>query len=478
MAICREFYFSSSDGSSRIHAAEWTPEGHEIIGVLQIAHGVAEYGMRYAPFAEFMTEHGFVVVANDHLGHGLSAEKDAETLYFGPYNGWKHVVDDMYALRCRTKEKYPDVPYFLMGHSMGSFLTRTYLICYPGTVDAAIIMGTGHQSPAVVAGGRAIAKAAGKRVVVVLNVVGPVDVSDYEADADAILCVFYPGMEGGRVAAQILFGEVNPSGKLPVTFPKRYKDAPTYGNFPGCAGEVFYGEGILVGYRYYDTKDVKPRYAFGHGLSYSKFEISDLTLDHTVVNYDNEETLTASVKVRNVSDRAGKEVVQIYISDVKSTLDKPVKELKAFRKVLLQPSEEQVLTFQITKDMLKSYDPEHKCWDCEAGYYEVLAGNASDNISCKAKFLVKCRSIYNYNEKTMLCVIHADERAAKIIDAQLEALHIDVSDMADALYYFPHREIGQVLHSMLDHAPIDEAVKKQAYEQIFEAVGALDISEL
>ena len=163
MAICREFYFSSSDGSSRIHAAEWTPEGHEIIGVLQIAHGVAEYAMRYAPFAEFMTEHGFVVVANDHLGHGLSAEKDAETLYFGPYNGWKHVVDDMYALRCRTKEKYPDVPYFLMGHSMGSFLTRTYLIRYPGTVDAAIIMGTGHQSPAVVAGGRAIAKAAGKR---------------------------------------------------------------------------------------------------------------------------------------------------------------------------------------------------------------------------------------------------------------------------------------------------------------------------
>lgn len=159
MAICREFYFPSSDGSSRIHAAEWTPESGEIIGVLQIAHGVAEYGMRYAPFAEFMTEHGFAVVANDHLGHGLSAEKDADTLYFGPRDGWKHVVDDMYALRCRTKEKYPDVPYFLMGHSMGSFLTRTYLIRYPGTVDAAIIMGTGHQSPAIVAGGRAIAKA-------------------------------------------------------------------------------------------------------------------------------------------------------------------------------------------------------------------------------------------------------------------------------------------------------------------------------
>ena len=161
MAICREFYFPSSDGSSRIHAAGWTPESGEIIGVLQIAHGVAEYGMRYAPFAEFMTEHGFAVVANDHLGHGLSAEKGADTLYFGPRDGWKHVVDDMYALRCRTKEKYSNVPYILMGHSMGSFLTRTYLIRYPGTVDAAIIMGFGHQSPALVAGGRVIAMAAG-----------------------------------------------------------------------------------------------------------------------------------------------------------------------------------------------------------------------------------------------------------------------------------------------------------------------------
>ena len=161
MAICREFYFPSSDGSSRIHAVEWTPESGEIIGVLQIAHGVAEYGMRYAPFAEFMTEHGFAVVANDHLGHGLSAEKDADTLYFGPRDGWKHVVDDMYALRCRTKEKYPNVPYFLMGHSMGSFLTRTYLIRYPGTVKAAIIMGTGWQPKAVIAGGLAVAKAVG-----------------------------------------------------------------------------------------------------------------------------------------------------------------------------------------------------------------------------------------------------------------------------------------------------------------------------
>ena len=163
MTNCKEFYFPSSDGSSHIHAAEWYPEGREPIGVLQIAHGVAEYGMRYAPLAEFMNEHGFIVVANDHLGHGLSAASGAETLYFGAHDGWRHVVDDIYALRCRTKAQYPGLPYVLMGHSMGSFLARTYLIRYPGTVDAAIIMGTGQQSPLLVSGGRAVARAAGKR---------------------------------------------------------------------------------------------------------------------------------------------------------------------------------------------------------------------------------------------------------------------------------------------------------------------------
>ena len=164
MAICREFYFPSSDGSSRIHAAEWTPESGEIIGVLQIAHGVAEYGMRYAPFAEFMTEHGFAVVANDHLGHGESVAEGAPRLYFGEKGSWQHVVDDMYTLRCRTGEAYPELPYFIMGHSMGSFLTRTYLIRYPGTVKGAILMGTGQNPDAMLVGGKALASVLARKV--------------------------------------------------------------------------------------------------------------------------------------------------------------------------------------------------------------------------------------------------------------------------------------------------------------------------
>ena len=162
MANRKEFYFPSCDGKTQIHAVEWTPEG-ETVGVYQIAHGVAEYALRYEPFAEFLTQHGFVVVANDHIGHGQSVAEGAAPLYFGEKDGWMHVVDDMHALRSLTHDKYPELPYFLMGHSMGSFLARTYLIRYPGTVKAAIIMGTGQQPGFMVAGGKMAANFFGKK---------------------------------------------------------------------------------------------------------------------------------------------------------------------------------------------------------------------------------------------------------------------------------------------------------------------------
>lgn len=139
----KEFTFPSADGRTAIHAVEWHPAG-EPAGILQIAHGVAEYALRYEPFARFLNAHGFLVVANDHLGHGESVAEGAPRLYFGEKGSWQHVVDDMYTLRCRIGEAYPELPYFIMGHSMGSFLTRTYLIRYPGTVKGAILMGTGR----------------------------------------------------------------------------------------------------------------------------------------------------------------------------------------------------------------------------------------------------------------------------------------------------------------------------------------------
>lgn len=157
MAITSEYYFPSSDGRTLIHVNQWTPNDRAIRGVVQIAHGVAEYGGRYAPFARYLCAHGYVVAANDHLGHGLSVIDGAPMVYFGEKDGWRHVVDDMEELRRRTAKVFPGKPYFLFGHSMGSFLSRTHLIRYPGRLDGCILCGTGHQSPALIAGGKLIA---------------------------------------------------------------------------------------------------------------------------------------------------------------------------------------------------------------------------------------------------------------------------------------------------------------------------------
>ena len=141
--IKQEFYYPSADKKTQIHAVEWKPK-KEIIGVIQIAHGVTEHILRYEHFAEYFTQRGFVVVGNDHLGHGTSIATNSKPMYFGPKNSCDFVVKDMETCRKMTKEKYPDVPYVLLGFSLGSFLVRTYLIDYKEPIDAAIIMGTGY----------------------------------------------------------------------------------------------------------------------------------------------------------------------------------------------------------------------------------------------------------------------------------------------------------------------------------------------
>ena len=153
----KEFTFPSADGRTAIHAVEWHPAG-EPAGILQIAHGVAEYALRYEPFARFLNAHGFLVVANDHLGHGKTAENEQELCFFAEKDGWNDVVSDMDTLHKLTAAKYPGVPYFLFGHSMGSFLTRTYIIDHPEGIKGFGISGTGQNPAAVVAAGKLMAK--------------------------------------------------------------------------------------------------------------------------------------------------------------------------------------------------------------------------------------------------------------------------------------------------------------------------------
>ena len=161
MTNMTEFTFLSTDGKTQLHGMRWEPDGGSVRAVLQICHGVAEHIARYDAFARYLNGLGIAVVGHDHLGHGLSLPKGGTPVYFGESNTWNTVVDDIYVLHQRIRLWYPDVPLCIMGHSMGSFLTRTYLIRYPGTVKAAVIMGTGWQPKAVIAGGMAVAKAVG-----------------------------------------------------------------------------------------------------------------------------------------------------------------------------------------------------------------------------------------------------------------------------------------------------------------------------
>ena len=161
MTNMTEFQFLSSDGHTQLHGMLWEPTDTPVRAVLQVCHGVAEHIARYDAFARALNEQGIVVAGHDHLGHGKSLPQGGTPVYFGQGNTWNTVVDDIYVLHQRLLQKYPDTPLCIMGHSMGSFLTRTYLIRYPGTVKAAIIMGTGWQPKAVIAGGLAVAKAVG-----------------------------------------------------------------------------------------------------------------------------------------------------------------------------------------------------------------------------------------------------------------------------------------------------------------------------
>jgi len=151
MAQFSEFTFPSSDGEHQCHACLWLPDEGAPRGVVQIVHGICEYAARYAPFAEFLADHGFVVTGNDHLGHGKTANGPQE---YGYFDNWGHLVKDVRTLRQTVGKQFPGVPYFLLGHSMGSFVARTYLIGYPGSLSGCILSGTGQEAAATVALGK------------------------------------------------------------------------------------------------------------------------------------------------------------------------------------------------------------------------------------------------------------------------------------------------------------------------------------
>ena len=229
--------------------------------------------------------------------------------------------------------------------------------------------------------------AANPNTIVVVNAGSPVQM-DWAEEVPAILQLWYPGQECGNALCDILFGDSNPSGRLPTTFPRRIEDNPAYTNYPGENGKVLYGEGIFVGYRYYDRKKIEPRFPFGHGLSYTHFDYANLRLDANEYRADPAGNLKVkvSVDVTNSGTRSGKEVVQLYLRDVASTPTRPEKELAAFAKVELAAGETQTVELELDRRALSFYDPDEKSWVAEAGEFEVLVGASSRDLRQRASF--------------------------------------------------------------------------------------------
>lgn len=238
-----------------------------------------------------------------------------------------------------------------------------------------------------------------KKVVVIINAGGVIETASWRDKVDAVLLAWQPGMEAGNAVSDVLSGKINPSGKLATTFPVKYDDEVSAKNFPGkefpekatigmfgmkaTPTEVTYEEGIYVGYRYYNTFNVKPAYEFGYGLSYTNYKYKNIKVSSPVMN----KKLTVTVDVTNTGKVAGKEVVQLYITAPAGKLDKPAAELKGFAKTgLLQPGQTEMITFTLTENDLASFNTNATAWIADAGTYTVKIGTSSLNIKQSATF--------------------------------------------------------------------------------------------
>ena len=248
-------------------------------------------------------------------------------------------------------------------------------------------------------------------LVVVLHNGSPVEAPWAEQTA-AILELYLGGQGVGEACDRLLYGQANPSGRLAESFPLRIEDNPSYLSFGGDGKKVDYTEGVYVGYRYYEAKKQPVRWAFGHGLSYTEFKYDHLTVSSKELDDENE--IIVEVDVTNVGACAGKEVVQLYVADKNGTVNRPVKELKGFTKLFLQPRETKKAQMKISARDLSFYNEEIKDWYAPSGTYEILIGHASDDIriSCEVSFTTKKQLPFQVTGTTTIGELLADSRTA------------------------------------------------------------------
>ncbi|EUJ42106.1 glycoside hydrolase family 3 C-terminal domain-containing protein [Brochothrix campestris] len=222
--------------------------------------------------------------------------------------------------------------------------------------------------------------AVNERIVVVLSNGAPIEMPWIDK-VDAVLEAYLGGQAAGGAVSDLLYGDVNPSGKLAETFPLRLADTPAHLNFPGANDVVDYNEGLFVGYRYYEAKAMETLFPFGHGLSYTQFDYQQMSVNRTALT--DEETVEVAVTIANSGARAGQEIVQLYVQDLQSTVIRPLKELKAFTKVRLAPGETKTVTLTLDKRAFSYYDVSINDWHVETGEFALLVGRSSAVIELR-----------------------------------------------------------------------------------------------
>ncbi|MED0970639.1 glycoside hydrolase family 3 C-terminal domain-containing protein [Bacillus paramycoides] len=315
-------------------------------------------------------------------------------------------------------------------------------------------------------------------IVVVLSNGAPIEMP-WIGKVKGILEGYLGGQALGGAIADILFGDANPSGKLAETFPKVLSDNPSYLNFPGEGDKVEYKEGVFVGYRYYDTKNIEPLFPFGFGLSYTNFEYSNLSIDKKEIK--DTETVSVRVNVKNTGSTAGKEIVQLYIKDVESTMSRPEKELKGFEKVELHPGEEKTVSFTLNKRSFAYYNVELKDWHVETGEFEILVGKSSKEIVLHDSLYVQSTTIIRkpVHRNTLLGDIFADPILAPLAKELMEKALKDspFGSMAEG-----DSDTSEMMEAMLNYMPLRALVNFSAgaftEEMLSEIIGLLNNAQM
>ena len=263
--------------------------------------------------------------------------------------------------------------------------------------------------------------AANPNTVVVLHNGSPVEMP-WIGHVKGVLEAYLGGQAVGLATVRVLFGEVNPSGRLPESFPKKLSDTPSYLFYGGEGDNADYREGVFVGYRYYDRKDMEVLFPFGYGLSYTTFAYSNLRLSAETIS--DTDTLTATVTVKNTGSRTGKTVVQLYVGDPESTVFRPVRELKDFAKVELQPGESRDVTFTLDKRAFAYWNEEIHDWHVESGEFTIEVGQSSRNMECSASVYVMSTTKLpkHYTMDTIFMDLMADPEAMEVMQPMMGAI--------------------------------------------------------